>query len=104
MDDAVEAFLLAGASDQVNGQVMNLGGTEPVSLITLVETLVKVADAGSFRVEEFPEERRRIDIGDFYADYALIRQELGWEPTVGLEEGLRRTVGYYKKYREQYWS
>jgi len=69
-----------------------------------VETLVKVADAGSFRVEEFPEERRRIDIGDFYADYALIRQELGWEPTVGLEEGLRRTVGYYKKYREQYWS
>jgi UDP-glucose 4-epimerase len=104
VDDAVEAFLLAGVSDQVNGQVMNLGGTEPVSLITLVETLIKVADTGSFRVEEFPEERRRIDIGDFYADYSLIMQELGWEPIIGLEEGLRRTVGYYKKYREQYWG
>ncbi len=104
IDDAMEAFLLAGASDDVNGEVMNLGGTEPVSLITLVETLVRAAGTGSFRVEEFPEERRRIDIGDFYADYSLIQKTLGWEPTIGLEEGLRRTVGYYKKYREQYWG
>jgi UDP-glucose 4-epimerase len=103
VDDAVEAFLLAGASDQVNGQVMNLGGTEPVSLIMLVETLVRVADTGRFRVEAFPEERRRIDIGDFYADYALIKQELGWAPTIGLEEGLRRTVGYFRTYRKEYW-
>ena len=103
IDDAMEAFLLAGASDEVNGEVMNLGGTEPVSLITLVETLVRAAGTGSFRIEEFPEERRRIDIGDFYADYSLIRKTLGWEPTIGLEEGLRRTVEYFKKYRKEYW-
>ena len=104
VDDVVEAFLLAGASESANGEVFNLGGAEPVSLLDLVDTLVRVAGNGSYRVVPFPEDRKRIDIGDFYADYTKIKDRLDWQPTIGLEEGLRRTVEYYKQYRKHYWT
>jgi len=104
VDDAVEALLLAGASEAVNGEVFNLGGTEPVSLANLVKTLVGLAGSGSYKIVSFPEERRRIDIGDFYADYGKIRKVLGWKPKMPLHEGLGRTLEFYRKHREHYWA
>lgn len=103
VDDAVEAFLLAGASEEVNGEVFNLGGTEPVSLGELIKTLVGLAGAGSYKVVPFPEERRRIDIGDFYADHKKIQRVLGWKPAIGLEEGLGRTLEFYQRHKKYYW-
>jgi UDP-glucose 4-epimerase len=101
--DAVEALLMAGASDQAIGQVYNLGGLRPISLRELAETLVELAANGS-RVTcvPFPSERKAIDIGDFYADYSKIERGLGWRPVVDLREGLERTLDYYRKYGEHY--
>ena len=104
VDGAVDAFLLAGASEAVNGEVFNLGGLQPVSMCELIQTLVRLAGSGSYRIVPFPEERRRIDIGDFYADYGRIRRTLGWEPRVGLEVGLARTLDFYRSYRKHYWA
>ncbi|MCL4465141.1 MAG: NAD-dependent epimerase/dehydratase family protein [Chloroflexi bacterium] len=104
VDDVVEAFLLAGFSDQVNGQIFNLGGLQPISLRDLVELLLKTVGAGSYRLVPFPDEKRAIDIGDFYANYDRIRRVLGWEPRVGIEEGLARTVEFYRAHRQHYWS
>jgi UDP-glucose 4-epimerase len=103
VDDAVEAFLLAGASAQADGEVFNVGGEPPVSLGELAETLVEVAEAGSWRLVPFPEERRTIDIGDYFADDSKIRSLLGWEPRVGLREGLERSLAYYREQGAEYW-
>jgi UDP-glucose 4-epimerase len=94
VDDAVEAFLLAGASAEADGEVFNVGGEPPVSLGELAELLVSVAGSGSWRSVPFPDERRAIDIGDYFADDSKIRERLGWEPRVGLREGLDRAVAY----------
>ncbi len=104
VDDVVEAFLLAGADEAVNGGIFNLGGTRPIALGELIETLIRVAGSGSFKVVPFPEERRRIDIGDFYADYSKITRTLGWRPTTELEAGLRQTVEFYRRFRDKYWT
>jgi UDP-glucose 4-epimerase len=104
VDDVIEAFLRAGVSDAVNGEAYNLGGTRPVSLIELVETLIDVTGSGSYRVTPFPsDELRRIDIGDFYADYSKIAAALAWQPTVELRDGLSRTVRFFRDHRECYW-
>jgi len=102
VDDVVDAFLRAGAIDAADGQVMNLGDEHPVSLAELVKLLIDVAGGGSFVLVPFPPERKRIDIGDFYADISRARATLGWSPTVSLREGLARTIEFYRRHREHY--
>ena len=55
-----------------------------------------------FKVKAFPPERRRIDIGDYYADDTAFRRLSGWRPKVGLEEGLERTLAYFREHLSQY--
>ncbi|TSE22740.1 dTDP-glucose 4,6-dehydratase [Tepidimonas sediminis] len=103
VDDCVEALLLAGASEEANGRVYNLGGGEVVGLKELAEMMVALVPGGKYELIPFPPERKAIDIGDYYGNFDLIRSELGWEPKVGLHEGLKKTVQYYRQYRTHYW-
>lgn len=102
VDDAVEAFLLAGARPEAVGEVFNLGGPPPVTLRELAELLVAVNGGGKFLVKKFPGARQKIDIGDFYADHSLITRKLGWQPRVSLQTALTRTLAYYRKELSHY--
>ncbi|HET7747273.1 MAG TPA: NAD-dependent epimerase/dehydratase family protein [Vicinamibacteria bacterium] len=102
VDDVVDAFLRAGATDASNGQVFNLGGDRPVSLKDLAEQMIRIAGQGSYTLVPFPPERKKIDIGDFWADTTKVKNVLGWQPTTSLEDGLRKTIDYYKAHREHY--
>ena len=104
VDDVVDALLWVAADDQANGQVYNLGGDEPVNLLHLAQLLVQIAGKGGYRLVPWPEDRKRIDIGDYYGDYRKIRSKLGWRPRVSLEEGLRRTLHFYENHRQHYWD
>jgi nucleoside-diphosphate-sugar epimerase len=50
----------------------------------------------------FPPDRKRIDIGDYYANGDSIRQTLGWQPRTSLREGLAQTMAYFKQYFDHY--
>ncbi len=102
VDDCVDALLLAAARNEARGRVFNLGGCEVVSLKQLAALLVELNGGGKFHERTFPEDRRRIDIGDYYADDRLIRSTLGWEPQVPLDEGLARTLAYYRDHLARY--
>jgi UDP-glucose 4-epimerase len=97
VDDAVEAFLLAAIQSAAVGRLYNLGGVGQISLRDLAALLIKVAGQGSYKVRQFPADRRKIDIGDFYSDCGLIDRELGWRPTTSIEKALGKTVAYYRK-------
>jgi UDP-glucose 4-epimerase len=103
VDDAVDAFLLAGAEPAADGQIFNLGSDETINLRDLAALLVEINGGGSYEVVPFPPERKAIDIGDYYADFRLIRGRLGWRPEVPLREGLRRTLEFYRAERAHYW-
>jgi len=102
VDDVVDAFLRAGASETAPGQVFNLGGQGPISLLELARMLIALSGRGSYTLAPFPPERKIIDIGDFQADASKVRRELGWNPAVGLREGLEKTVAYYRQNKEHY--
>ena len=102
VDDVVDAFLRAGAMDAADGEVFNLGGTEPVSLLELTDLLLEVAGHGDYVLKPFPPERKRIDIGDFYADGRKIEERLGWTPRVALRDGMGRTLRYYREHKDAY--
>jgi UDP-glucose 4-epimerase len=101
VDDAVEALLLA-AGPESNGGTFNLSGEAPVSLKQLADVLIAVNGGGEYVLSSYPADRKRIDIGDYYADSGRIRRAFGWTPRVGLGEGLERTLDYYRKHLDRY--
>jgi dTDP-glucose 4,6-dehydratase/UDP-glucose 4-epimerase len=103
IEDCVEALLLAGASNQANGKVFNLGSSEVIDLKDLAKLMVSLGYGGTYELVPFPPERKAIDIGDYYSDFRLIKNELGWEPKVGLTEGLQKTISFYLMHKEHYW-
>ena len=102
VDDVVEAFLLAATVEAVRGRAFNIGADPALALLDLARLLVAVNGAGRFVVKDFPAERQRIDIGDYEADDGLFRRLTGWHPTVGLSDGLRRTLGYFRDHLGDY--
>ena len=104
----MEALLLAAVWEGADGRIYNLGNSPPVSVLEFALVLLEVCrefgmGQGGHRLTPFPPDKKRIDIGDYYADYRKIKQSLGWEPKVPLREGLRRTVAYYLEHRDHYW-
>jgi len=104
VDDCVDALLLAGASDDANGKVYNLGSKEVIGLKDLAEMMVGLGYGGSSELVAFPPERKAIDIGDYYSDFSLITKDLGWSPKISLREGLHKTMEYYKANSQYYWE
>src|SRR5439155_19212931 len=68
VDDAVDAFLRAGFCNACDGEVFNVGGTEPIAHRDLAALLVTVAGSGTVQFVDCPADKKAIDIGSFYAD------------------------------------
>lgn len=104
VDDVVDAFLLVAAYSDCDGLIFNLGGDEPMQLIDFVKLMIEVAGTGSYEIVPFPAEKKRIDIGDYYGDYRRIKAILGWRYQTFMREGLQKTLEFYQKNKEHYWS
>ncbi len=102
IDDVVDVMLLVGYHEVANGQIYNLGSDDPINLKNLAEVMIDVYGRGRYEIVPFPDDRKRIDIGDFYGDYRKIRSKLGWRPRVPLREGLAKTLAYYAEHLTHY--
>jgi UDP-glucose 4-epimerase len=102
VDDVVDAFLRAGQTDSVNGDAFNVGGDAPISHRDLVQLLIAAAGGGTVRFVDWPADKKAIDIGSFYSNSDKFREAVGWRPAVSLEEGLRRTVEFYRAHLAEY--
>ncbi len=102
VDDVVEALLMAAVQPKADGKVFNLGSHEYINLKELAAIMVELYQGGTHEIIPFPPERKAIDIGDYYSDYTMIKRSLGWEPQVGLKDGLEQSLGYYSQYHEHY--
>ena len=102
--DVVEALLRAAASREADGQVFNLGHHEQIGLQELASLLVEISGGGNYELVPFPDDRKTIDIGDYYADFRKIEKVLGWSPQVMLKDGLKKTLYYYREHHAQYWD
>jgi dTDP-glucose 4,6-dehydratase len=92
VDDLVEG-IYGLATSEIAGPV-NIGNPREITILELAERVLRIAGSRSeLRFEELPQDDprvRRPDIG-------LARSALGWEPKVGLDEGLERTLPYFRE-------
>jgi nucleoside-diphosphate-sugar epimerase len=96
-DDVTEAFLRAATTRACYGRVFNIGGSPPASLKELADTMVRVAGPDArYITRTFPEDRASIDIGSYHADDFAFRAENGWRPLVGVEDGIGRSLDWFR--------
>jgi len=101
VDDVVEALLRVGSNPALAGETYNLGHHNHHSLREFVAILHEECD---FAIEEvpFPAERKRIDIGDYYASYEKFSKATGWTPAVDLRTGLKSTLAFFREHLAHY--
>jgi len=103
VDDCVEALLACANAESAYGEVLNVGVDHPTDFIELADMVVKVSGSGRWEFAPFTPERKAQEPGDFYSDTSKIRFLAGWQPRTSLEEGLKYTVDYYRKFQSYYW-
>jgi UDP-glucose 4-epimerase len=104
VDDVVNCFLQVAFCDQAYGEVFNVGSGIPMNFIDLAKRIVDLAGTGKVAFTEFTQERREVEPGDYYTDISKIRKIARWSPEISLDEGLRRTIEFYRKYKKEYWE
>jgi UDP-glucose 4-epimerase len=89
--NVVDATMRAADAEGANGRIFNVAAGSPASVNTVATTIGAIVDRPVERRYEPP---RPGDIRDSWADVTAAREVLGFEPVVGLEDGLRRTIEF----------
>lgn len=94
VDDLIEAFVrLMAADDPLTGPI-NLGNPNEFTIRQLAETVLKLTGSTSILIDKpLPED----DPTQRCPDISLARETLDWQPTIELEEGLTRTIAYFRE-------
>lgn len=103
VDDLVECMLAVAQTENAYGEVFNIGSGIPVSFVDLAKTIVGVAGSGRAIFAEFTRERKEVEPGDYYADITKIKNVTGWKPTTALEDGIKKTIEFYRTFKKEYW-
>ncbi|HVU86085.1 MAG TPA: GDP-mannose 4,6-dehydratase, partial [Pirellulales bacterium] len=92
--NVVHGNLLAADAPGVSGRVFNVANGRSTNLLRLIELLNEYLGTKVAPVFKPP---RVGDVRESLADISEARQALGYEPQVEFEEGLRRTIAYYRE-------
>jgi nucleoside-diphosphate-sugar epimerase len=95
--NVVDANIKAAEAAVGIGEVMNVANGERVSLLELVEVMKKVTGRSDVTIDFQPE--RKGDVKHSQADNLRAKEWLGYEKIVGLEEGIKRTIDWWKSSR-----
>jgi len=103
VEDLVDSLIMVGMCDAAYGDVFNIGSGIPISFIDLAKKIVEIAQNGTYAFTEFTTEREALEPGDYYADISKIKRIVGWRPRTSLEDGLKKTISFYHRFKKHYW-
>ncbi len=99
IENLVDAFILAGVNDKAVGQIINIGSGHEIKIVDLVKKIHKLTGSESrLRIGEL--KYRPTEIWRMYASNKKAKEILGWEPKVGLEEGLVKAIRWYRLFTD----
>jgi UDP-glucose 4-epimerase len=99
IEDVVEANLRLLSNDSADGEIMNIGSTDNIDILTLAEEVRDAIDESL--VIEF-DDRNASDAEHTHAEISKARDLIGYEPTKGIREGVESFIGWYRANEEWY--
>ena len=94
IDDVVDAIFLCLENQRSHGQIYNVGSGEPIQIKTMIEKIVRLIGKGTPNFGTVP--YRKGESMELYPDTSKIKKDLGWEPKYSLDEGLKKSIEWYK--------
>jgi len=94
IDDVIEALLRLGLAPR--SAIYNVGTGVGTSIADMAAAIIAAAGGGRLEFVAWPKLAEQIETGDFVADISRMQADLGWRPDVPLQEGLSRTVAFYR--------
>ena len=103
VDDAVAAYLTLGErflQSGVHGYAFNFGGGQPISVLEMLRRVLETCDSESLGIDIRGGGVPPAEIDRQYLDSTLAGSTFGWRAAVGLDDGLDRTVRWYRRFIE----
>ncbi|MFW9994127.1 MAG: NAD-dependent epimerase/dehydratase family protein [Candidatus Odinarchaeota archaeon] len=102
IEDAVDSLIGAAITDRSDGEVFIVGSGKPVPLIDIAKMIVNYAGSGEVTLVPWPENRKKIEVGDVVLNIDKIKKILGWNPRTNFEEGIKKTISFYRGRLNEY--
>lgn len=102
IDDVVNAFLAAGALEELPSRIYNVGGPQSLTVRQIAEFVANASDGSELLLQPFPTHLKTIDIGSYASDSSRLARELGVYPRVAFPEGIAATLAYYRQHMAAY--
>jgi UDP-glucose 4-epimerase len=102
-EDVAAGCLALMLSPETAGRVYNLGSGTAVPFIDMARMVAAAVPGTEVQQVEWPRDRYFVETGDYLSDISRLTAATGWQPQVGLAEGIARTVDYYREHRQEYW-
>ena len=103
VSDIIDVFLSAGARDEADGQVFNIGTGIPTKFCDMARMVCEVVGGGKIENVPWPGDYERIETGDYYLNIDKAKEILRWAPRIDLHRGVMATYRYYQEYGDKYW-
>jgi UDP-glucose 4-epimerase len=101
IDDLSDLFIKSIGNTSLYGQVFNIGSGNGISIIEMVKTIQQLIPETCYSLREWPEVYKKIETGDYVTDIAMIRKVTGWQPKTTFQNGILRTVEFYRHHHEK---
>jgi len=103
VDDTVNGLLVTGVDKAADGEVFNIGTGKPIDFLMLAKKIVELSSSGKHVFSDFTTERKQLEHGNYYSNCSKIAQMIGWQAKTSLDDGLIKTIKFYRKYKKFYW-
>lgn len=100
VDDLSELFIKSIGKESINGKIYNIGYGQGISILEMIQIIHKFVPDAKYTFKEWPKIYKIIETGDYISNIEAIKKDLGWFPKTPFEEGMRRTIEFYKFHHE----
>lgn len=103
VDDTARGLVALMASELPDGEPTHVASGTSVTVRDLALLCGRLMGHAAISIETDPRRLRRLEVAEFRGDASRLQAATGWSPTVGLEEGLRRTIAWFTAHGRR-WS